>query len=204
MLFFCLCSDPFERLGVLRTGLGITEPLLLLYVGISLTHPVASGRQGEEEVLLKNTQLIAPPLLTLPYLLPVSRTRASVEAPESQTILATWGLDLLCLKRERETGGRFLISRADWLRVPFWLQYRKPRFNSWVRKIPWRRDRLPTPVFLGFPGSSDTPISQSVSSVTQSCPILCDPMNRSMPGLRVHHQGIFPTQGSPQQRNIRS
>ena len=24
----------------------------------------------------------------------------------------------------------------------------------WVGKIPWRRDRLPTPVFLGFPGSS--------------------------------------------------
>ena len=28
-------------------------------------------------------------------------------------------------------------------------------FHSWVRKIPWRRDRLPTPVFLGFPGASD-------------------------------------------------
>ena len=27
-------------------------------------------------------------------------------------------------------------------------------FNSWVRKIPWRRDRIPTPVFLGFPGGS--------------------------------------------------
>ena len=27
-------------------------------------------------------------------------------------------------------------------------------FNSWVRKIPWKRDRLPTPVFLGFPGGS--------------------------------------------------
>ena len=27
-------------------------------------------------------------------------------------------------------------------------------FNSWVRKIPWRRDGLPTPVFLGFPGCS--------------------------------------------------
>ena len=26
-----------------------------------------------------------------------------------------------------------------------------PRFNSWVRKIPLRRDRLPTLVFLGFP-----------------------------------------------------
>jgi len=24
-----------------------------------------------------------------------------------------------------------------------------------VRKIPWRKDRLPTPVFLGFPGDSD-------------------------------------------------
>ena len=31
----------------------------------------------------------------------------------------------------------------------------RPWFNSWVRKIPWRRDRLPTPVFLGFPGGSD-------------------------------------------------
>ena len=29
-----------------------------------------------------------------------------------------------------------------------------PQFNSWVRKIHWRRDRLPTPVFLGFPGGS--------------------------------------------------
>ena len=29
-----------------------------------------------------------------------------------------------------------------------------PQFDSWVGKIPWRRDRLPTPVFLGFPGGS--------------------------------------------------
>ena len=28
----------------------------------------------------------------------------------------------------------------------------------------------------------------SVSSVTQSCPTLCDPMNHSTPGLPVHHQ----------------
>ena len=32
---------------------------------------------------------------------------------------------------------------------------RRPQFNSWVRKTPWRRDGLPTPVFLGFPGGSD-------------------------------------------------
>ena len=34
------------------------------------------------------------------------------------------------------------------------LPCRKPRFKSWVRKIPWRRNRLPIPVFLGFPGDS--------------------------------------------------
>ena len=31
------------------------------------------------------------------------------------------------------------------------------------------------------------PLSQ-FSSVAQLCPTLCDPMNRSMPGLPVHHQ----------------
>ena len=31
-------------------------------------------------------------------------------------------------------------------------------------------------------------LSVQFSSVAQSCPTLCDPMNRSMPGLPVHHQ----------------
>ena len=30
------------------------------------------------------------------------------------------------------------------------MQCRRPWFDSWVRKIHWRKDRLPTPVFLGF------------------------------------------------------
>ena len=30
--------------------------------------------------------------------------------------------------------------------------------------------------------------SVQFSSITQSCPTLCDPMNCSMPGLPVHHQ----------------
>ena len=45
--------------------------------------------------------------------------------------------------------------------VPFeWVNYAlgnwfwKPMFDSWVGKICWRRDRLPTPVFLGFPCGS--------------------------------------------------
>ena len=35
------------------------------------------------------------------------------------------------------------------------LQCRRPQFDCWVRNIPWRRDRLPTLVFLGFPNDSD-------------------------------------------------
>ena len=31
-------------------------------------------------------------------------------------------------------------------------------------------------------------VSDQIRSVAQSCPTLCDPMNRSMPGLPVHHQ----------------
>ena len=32
--------------------------------------------------------------------------------------------------------------------------WRRPWFNSWVGKIPWRRDRLPIPVLSGLPGGS--------------------------------------------------
>ena len=35
------------------------------------------------------------------------------------------------------------------------LQCRRHRFNFWVRKICWRRDKLPTPIFLCFPCGSD-------------------------------------------------
>ena len=38
--------------------------------------------------------------------------------------------------------------------VSFSTIFRRPQFNSWVRKIRWRRDRLPTLIFLGFPGGS--------------------------------------------------
>ena len=39
--------------------------------------------------------------------------------------------------------------------VKICLQFRRLWFDSWVRKIPKRRERLPIPVFLGFPGGSD-------------------------------------------------
>ena len=85
-------------------------------------------------------------------------------------------------------------------------------FNPWLGKIPWRRERLASPLFwpgefhglysLWSPKESDTTeqlsLSQCItfprlasvqfSSVAQSCPTLCDPMNHSTPGLPVHHQ----------------
>ena len=59
------------------------------------------------------------------------------------------------------------------------LQCRRPRFNSWVGKIHGRRDRLPTPVFLGFPcGSSSKESACNVRDLG------------SIPGLgRSHGEG---------------
>ena len=45
-----------------------------------------------------------------------------------------------------------LSWQLSWERIC--LQCRRPRFDSWVGKIPWRRDRLPTSVSLGFPCGS--------------------------------------------------
>ena len=49
---------------------------------------------------------------------------------------------------------------------------------------------------LLFMASDSTFTTSSVqfSSVSQSCPILCDPMNCSTPGLPVHHQLLESTQ----------
>ena len=42
---------------------------------------------------------------------------------------------------------------AQLVKNPPAMQETLVRFLGW--EIPWRRDRLPTPVFLGFPGGSD-------------------------------------------------
>ena len=52
-----------------------------------------------------------------------------------------------------QRGGCDLATEQQQIRIC--LQCRRFQFDSWVRKAPWRRDRLPTPVFLGFPGGSD-------------------------------------------------
>jgi len=47
-------------------------------------------------------------------------------------------------------------------------------FNPWVEKIPWRRARKPTSVFL--PGESPGYGAAAAKSL-QSCPTLCDPID---------------------------
>ena len=50
------------------------------------------------------------------------------------------------------------------------LQCSRLRYNSWVGKIPWRRHRLPTPVFWGFLGDSDS--NKSTCNMGDLCSIL--------------------------------
>ena len=48
----------------------------------------------------------------------------------------------------------FFLASLIALLVNNCLQCRRPQFDSLVGKMCWRRDRLPTPVFLGFPCGS--------------------------------------------------
>ena len=49
--------------------------------------------------------------------------------------------------------GVFINQRASQVaQLVIRLQCRRSQFDFWVGKIPWKRDRLPIPVFMGFPG----------------------------------------------------
>ena len=93
--------------------------------------------------------------------------------------------------------------------LPWWLtskesarQYRSSSFDPWAGKSPWRRKWQPAPVFLTRKSHGQRSLvcyspwvakeldmtSIQFSSVPQSCPTLCEPMNHTTPGLPVHHQ----------------
>ena len=58
-------------------------------------------------------------------------------------------------------------------------------------RFPWRQDCLPSPVFLPGEFHGQTSLAGyspvQFSSVTQLSPTLCNPIDCSMPGFRVHH-----------------
>ena len=64
---------------------------------------------------------------------------------------------------------------------------RRPRFDSWVGKIPWRRDRQPTPVFLDFPcGSAGKESSCNVGDLG-----LIPGLGRSLEKGKATHSSIL-------------
>ena len=68
-----------------------------------------------------------------------------------------------------------MMSGCRWVTTPLWLFRNKDHFF-------YSSSVYSCHLFL----ISST--SLQFSSVTQSCPTLCNPMNRSTPGLSVHHQ----------------
>ena len=69
-----------------------------------------------------------------------------------------------------------------------YLQCRRPGFDPWVGKIPWRREWLITHNLQIFSLSLWLVFSSSLLfSVTQSCLTLCDPVDCSKPGFPVLH-----------------
>ena len=67
-----------------------------------------------------------------------------------------------------KTEKRLETLKDTFLPLPIWYQDRLTTIKSWKINITGKRIQF--------------------SSVAQSCPTLCDPMNRSTPGLAVHHQ----------------
>ena len=98
------------------------------------------------------------------------------------------------------------LSRVWFFATPWTIACQAPLPMEFCRQEHWSGLPFPSPGDLPNPGikivspglQADSlpreplrkPITYIVefSSVAQSCPTLCSPMNRSMPGLPVHHQ----------------
>ena len=78
--------------------------------------------------------------------------------------------------------GIFQARILKWVAIAFSRGSSRPRYRTQVSHIVGR-------CFTVWVTREVIPhISDQFRSVAQSCPTLCDPMNRSMPGLPVHHQ----------------
>ena len=94
-----------------------------------------------------------PPLTAtrLGSLYPLCRVSRALEEKKKEKRLL-WDLPLEQLLWGIRTSfpnqrlGHISFHCITWLRIP--LQCRRPRFDPWVGKIPWRRAWQPTPVFL--------------------------------------------------------
>ena len=84
----------------------------------------------------------------------------------------------MCLKK----GGEYFMIL--WITKEFWHQ--RPVLKHWNTTLAsYMMETSVRKVYLS---------SVQLSSVAQSCPTLCDPMNHTTPGLPVHHQLLEFTQ----------
>ena len=79
-----------------------------------------------------------------------------------------------------------LLCRVRLFVIPWTTAHQASLSMGFSRQECWSRFPFRPPGDLPDLGSQST--SLQFSSVTQSCPTLCNPMNRSTPGLPVHHQ----------------
>ena len=81
-----------------------------------------------------------------------------------------------------------LCDPMEWFAIPFSRGSSQPRDQTYIsctsRRVLHRLSDWTSWTELSHQG---TPLVQS-SSITQSCPTFCDPMDCSTPGLPVHHQ----------------
>ena len=74
-------------------------------------------------------------------------------------------------------------------RLQQYMNHELPDVQAGFRKGRGTRDQIANiPWIMEKAREFQKNISVQLSSVAQSCPALCDPMNCSMPGLLVHHQ----------------
>ena len=83
------------------------------------------------------------------------------------------------------------LDTEVWVSFPGWWCFAiVPHWCAWG-DAPWLQEEKRV-AFSHFGPSHTSPCTyfpfSSVSSVAQSCPTLCDPMDSSTPGLPVHHQ----------------
>ena len=99
-----------------------------------------------------------------------------------------------------QTVGKVSSERAS--PVSQWLRIYLPVQETWVRALVWEDSMClwgaTKPLLHNYwsPSALELMNHSSVqfSSVAQSCPILCNSVNRSTPGLSVHHQLLEFTQ----------
>ena len=82
-----------------------------------------------------------------------------------------------CSLQGSSVRGIFQARVLEWVAISFSRGSSRPRDRIAGRHFTiWATREVPSQ------------LSDQIRSVAQSCPTLCDPMNRSTPGLPVHHQ----------------